>query len=205
MTERFARGSVARLYFDLISSGIGLTGQTPVIAIQRKVDGQWFNRATGLFQVPPVSSPMFEVDAANLPGRYGFDFDHGKDLLGSTGFTVRKSNAGASPALAYDDIFFGPMPSVESPLLCSVQGTVFGADGRPLPNALAQATIVPVFTDGLGRAYEADSIVKTYTGADGAFDLPVPRGATVRLEIRATGYDRRALIPDQLSVLFTDL
>ncbi len=97
------------------------------------------------------------------------------------------------------------MPAAAAPGLCSIQGTVFTADGQRLAGALVQATLIPVFTDGAGRGFQGDSVLKTYTGPDGAFDLPIVQGATIRLEIRAIGYDRRALVPNQSSVLFTTL
>jgi hypothetical protein len=205
MRERFSIGSVARLDWDLIAAGVGQTGQSPVIAIQRRVDCKWFNAPAGLFQAAPVANPMAELDPTNLPGRYSFDFDHARDLLVSSDFVVKLANAGPPPALAYRDISFGPLPSVSAPLLCSIQGSLFDDSGEPDAGQLVQATLIPVLTDALGRGFRADAIRKTYTATDGSFDLPMPRGATIRLEIRAIGYDRRALVPDQTSVLFTKL
>jgi hypothetical protein len=204
MRERFPLGSVASLFFDLIVSGQGQTGQTPTIAIQRVADRQWFNAAVGAFQPPYVEASMSELDAAAWPGRYVFEFDHSRDDLVSPDFLVRMSNPDPA-ALRYREVSFGSMSSVAEPHLCSIQGTLFGPDGRPRPGELVQATLIPVLTDGLGRGYEADAIVDAYTAQDGSFDLPFVRGATIRLEIRAIGYDRRALVPDQPSVLFTGL
>lgn len=205
MRECFPLGSVARLYFTLVNNGGGRTGLSPTIAIQRSRDGRWFDAPSGLFQAAYATSPMLELDAANLPGRYYFDFDHGKDLTVSSWFIVKQQSVGPIPALSYQDLYFGAPPAVTAPGLCSIQGALFGADGQPLAGALVQATLIPVFADALGRGFQADAIVRTYSGADGAFDLPVVQGATIRFEIRAIGYDRRALVPSQPSALFTRL
>jgi hypothetical protein len=202
MGQRFAIGSVARFYLDLIVAGAGRTGQSPVIAVQRRADGSWFNAAVGTFQASFVANPMAELDSANLPGRYFFDFDHSRDLLVSTDFIVKKSNA---DTLVYDEIAFGPLPSVTDPTLCSVVGAVIAANGKRVAGTLVQATLIPVRTDALGRGYESDAPVRTYTAQDGSFDLSLVRGTNCRLEIAAVGYDRRAQVPDQPSVLFTNL
>jgi hypothetical protein len=206
MSDRYPIGSVARVYLNLVGpSGAGLVRQSPSAAVWRRTDGQWLNAVTGVFQSAYVDNPMVELDAGHLAGRYYFDFDHALDLLVSSDFIVKKSSAGPPLVLSYGDLSFGAMPSVSDPRLCSVQGAIFGADGRRLAGKLVQATLIPVLTDALGRGYEADAPLEAYSGADGSFDLVVVRGATVRLEIPAVGYDRRALIPDQPSVLFSEL
>jgi hypothetical protein len=203
--QRFALGALARLYLNLVTGGTGHTGQAPHLALQRRQDSAWFNASAGLFQAGYVENAMVELNVPHLPGRYYFDFDHSKDLLVSRAFIVKMTNAGSLPVLAYDEIWFGPMPAVTAPQLCSIQGTLFDGERQPLAGALVQATLIPVFTDALGRGYQADAVLKTYSGADGAFGLPVVQGATIRFEIRAIGWDRRALVPSQPSVLFTAL
>src|SRR5579863_2407453 len=163
MRERFSIGSVARLYFDLIVSGAGQTNQVPMISIQRGHDGYWFNETTQSFGLPMVTNTMRPLDAANLPGRYYFDFDHATDLLVSREFVVKKANAGPPPALAYDDLCFGKLPAARAPALCSIQGTLVSATGKPLANALVQATVIPVFADALGRGLQSDTPVRTYS------------------------------------------
>ena len=204
MARRFAIGSVARLYLDLVVAGVGLTGQSPTASVQRRFDGSWFNASTGTFQAAFVANPMTELDGVNLPGRYFLDFDHSKDLDVSTDFVVKMAN-GTPAVLLYEEIAFGLLPSVADPASCSVVGAVLRANGVRLPGALVQATLIPVFADALGRGYQADAPVRTYSALDGSFDLPLVRGATYRFEIAAVGYDRRAQIPDQPSVLFTNL
>lgn len=205
MTDRFARGSVARLYLDLVTAGAGVPAQAPTIAIQRRADGLFFNVSSGLFQSGFVTNPMTELDATNLPGRYYFDFDHSKDLLVSERFIVKKVNAGSPAATQYDDIAFGPMSSTASALTCAIQGTVLGPDGDPIPNTIVEATLIPVLVDGIGRGFGSDMLVRTYTAADGSFSLDVVRNATIRLQIPAIGYDRKATVPSLSSVLFTNL
>lgn len=204
MRENFPIGSVARLYFTLVSNGEGATAKLPTIAIQRVSDGRWFDATTGLFVEGYAMANMRELDVKNLPGRYYFDFDHGRDLTVSSRFIVKMQNA--DPAvLSYGDLHFGVLPAVTAPRLCSIEGVLFGAEGAPLSGALVQATLIPVYSDALGRGYQGDAVLKAYTSYTGAFELPVVQGATIRLEIRAIGWDRRALVPEQPSVLFTQL
>lgn len=201
----FPVGSVARLFFDLVTDGVGRTSETPTIAIQRGQDGLWLDSNRGVFQPAFATNPMLELDRANLPGRYYFDFDHQKDALVSARFIAKMASSATPLALSYQDLYFGKIPAVVAPGLCAIQGTLFGAGGVPLGGALVQATLIPVFTDTLGRGYEGDAVLKTFSGADGNFELGVVQGATIRLEIRAIGYDRRAVVPTDPSVLFIRL
>ena len=144
--------------------------------------------------------------AANLPGRYYFDFDQSLDEeTASTEYIVRKTNEGANARTEYEDLSFGPLAGAAELELCSVQGTVASAQGEPVRNVLVRATLVPTFKDGLGRVAVSEKVLATYTDGNGDFDLPLVRGGIFRLEIVAVGYDRKVTIPDQASVLFTDL
>ena len=206
MPDRYPIGSVARLYLNLVGGdGAGLVGRHPLAAVWRQADGQWLNAATGLFQRAYVENPMVELDARNLSGRYYFEFDHSRDLLVSSDFIAKKRFTGPPVLLSYSDLSFGPMPSVIAPQLCSIQGTLFAPDGRALDGALVQATLIPVFTDVMGRGFEADAPWRTYSGADGSFDLLAVRGATIRLQIPSIGYDRRVLVPNRASVRLGEL
>ena len=206
MLSRHSRGATVRLFLDIINAGAGVIGQSPTVAIQRRSDGKWFDVDDGLWHAAIVENAMQQTDSANLPGRYHFDFDQSLDLLeGSVEYAVKKTNAGTPLALEYEDLVFGPLAGSLAPGLCSVQGTVYKVTGDPAPNVLVRATLEPVYTDDSGRAVEADRMVTTYTNDAGDFDLPLVIGAIFRLEINAVGYNRRVTIPDQSSVLFTDL
>jgi len=206
MPDRFPLGSVARIYFDIVENGVGILGQAPTVAIQRQVDDKWFQASDGSWQTTPVENPMTPAAPAFLPGRYLFEFDQSLDLVtGSTTYIARMVNAGAPVRLEYRDLSFGPMASVASMALCSVQGVIVSTQATPLANAAVKATLMPVYNGGLGRAVESSRVAVVYTDAQGSFDLPLVRGGIFRLEIDAAGYDRKVTIPDQPSVLFTDL
>lgn len=206
MISRHSLGSVARLYLDIISAGVGLNGETPFLSIQRVSDSMWFQSSDDTWQPTIVSNPASPTDAVNLPGRYHFDFDQSKDPVeGSTQYIVKKTNGGANARLEYEDLAFGPLAGSVGLDLCSVQGTISTAQGEPQQNILVRATLEPVFSDALGRTVEGDRPVVTYTNELGDFDLPLVRGAIFRLEIDAVGYNRRITVPDQASILFTDL
>lgn len=206
MLSRHSRGDTVRLYLDIIAAGAGVIGQAPTVAIQRVQDSSWFQVSDGTWQPTKVENAMSELDATNLPGKYYFDFDQSLDLLeASTEYTVKKTNAAGTLALEYEQLAFGPLAAAVALELCSVQGTIYDAQGKALPNQIVRATMIPVYRDSLGRAVESDRLVATYTNESGDFDLPLIRGGTFRLEIPAIGYDRKVVTPDQSSALFTDM
>lgn len=73
-----APNAVVRIYFALKDVGLGgLSGEAPTIVIRRKRDALYLQSAAGLFGGAGIKIPMVEVDAANRPGLYSFDFDLG--------------------------------------------------------------------------------------------------------------------------------
>ena len=206
MQSRHSRGDTVRIFFDIIDAGAGVNGLSATIAIQRRSNNQWFQVSDGTWVETRVENPMTQSDAVNLPGRYHFDFDQTLDpLTGSTEYIVKKRHATAPLALEFEDLVFGPLAGAAALELCSIQGTVSDGQGLPSPNILVRATLIPVFQDGLGRTAESDRVLATYTNELGDFDLPLIRGGTFRLEVVGVGYDRKILVPDQSSILFTDL
>jgi hypothetical protein len=206
MLTRHSLGSVARIYLDIVAAGAGVISQLPTFAVQRRKDGKWFKASDATWNTAKTENAAVQTDVTNLPGRYHFDFDQTLDpLLESTDYIVKKTNAAGTLAQEYEDLGFGQLAGAAQPGLCSVQGTIFDAQGQPMQNILVSAWLEPVFTDTLGRTVEADRSVATYSNESGDFDLPLVRGAIFRVEITAVGYNRRAQIPDQASVLFTDL
>jgi hypothetical protein len=206
MKSRHSLGATARIFFDLLNAGVGVGGQAPTVAIQRVADSKWFQWTDETWQDTIVENLMAELDSVNLPGRYYFDFDQSQDdLVASTVYVAKKTNAGAPIASEYEDLTFGPMAGAIAPSLCSVQGTVADAQGSPLQNIIVRAVLVPIFSDALGRAVQSDRVVATYTNELGDFDLPLVQGGIFRLEIPEVGYDRKVTIPSSTSVIFTDL
>ena len=195
-----------RLYMDLVLAGAGAIGQTPTMAIQRVADGKWFQASDETWQTTIVENSMIQLDSVNLPGRYYLDFDQDKDdLAESNRYLVKKTNIGTPKLIEYLNLLFGAQGRATQPRLCSVQGSVYTAQGEPQQNLLVRATLVPVFSDAVGRGVLADTVVGTYTNDQGEFSLQLVRGGIFRLEVDAIGYDRKVTVPDQSSVLFTDL
>lgn len=201
MVERFSRGSTARLYLD-----IGDTGESPTAAVRRESDLKWFDASDSSWQTTPVENPMTEVSVAHLPGRYSFDFDQTEDdLVGSATYTVRLTNPAPLDWVEFRDISFEALASAASPSLCAITGTLFTAAGQPLAGALVTATLLPVMTDGAGRGYENEALIRAWSREDGSFQLSVVRGAAILLEIAKIGYARKVNVPDAASVLFNAL
>jgi hypothetical protein len=206
MNERYTLASTARLNLDIVAAGVGVISQAPTAAILRVSDGKWFQAGDGTWQATIVENPMTQTDSVNLPGRYHFDFDQSLDTLAaSSSYVAKLTNTGGNARLEYRDLVFGAMPSVASMALCSIQGTVISNQGDRLVNVPIKATLMPVFTGGSGRAVDNGRVALTYTDSNGDFDLQVVRGGVFRLEIDAVGYDRKIVVPNQASVLFTDL
>jgi hypothetical protein len=206
MQSRHSRGSIARLFLDIVAAGAGVIGQAPFTAIQRKADGLWFQASDGTWVPTPVNNPMTQTDSVNMPGRYHFDFNQTLDLLSSsTEYSAKKFTSSGTLALDYEDLVFGPLAGVIPFGMCSIQGAIADIQGGPARNSVVRATIIPVFTDSLGRGVQYDMVAVAHTNDSGDFDLPLVRGAICRLEIVDIGYDRKITVPDQASVLFSVL
>jgi hypothetical protein len=203
---RASLGKLTTLYLDIVAAGVGVIGESPKIAIRRVADGQWFDGSDDSWASSIVLNAMPEVNNASLPGLYSFDFPQATDGVdGSRDYIIRFSNTGANALADYKLLEFGPISIATELELCSVEGVISDPQGKVLANRTVRATLVPVYTDGQGRAVSSDNAVYTYTDGNGGFQLPLVRGATFRLEIDAVGYDRKVEIPDQSQVIFTDL
>lgn len=66
-------GDAVNLAFEIAVNGAGVTGQTPVVAVQRISDSQWLNDAKTAWQAGYNDIVLTELDATNLPGVYGTD------------------------------------------------------------------------------------------------------------------------------------
>lgn len=202
MRNRYSIGDTVRFTLDLIFGGGGQPGELPIIAIQR-ADGQWFTGT--VWQVAYVENSMVETDATNLPGRYHFDFDHTLDPLVGTAYLVKKQNRSEAAALEYEDAFFGPQAATTAFDICAVTGTIFTPQGLRARSELVRASLIPVFKDGMGRSIQSDNVQMVATDTNGDFSIPLVRGGTFRLEIPSIGYDRKVVIPDAPTALFTAL
>lgn len=206
MADRYSLGSTARIYLDIVSSGAGVISQTPSAYIQRASDSRWLG-LDGEWYASPVEHPMTQLQATFQPGRYYVDFDQSQDASSGAAprYIVKLENTGTPPALEYKDLVFGKEPMAKALELCSVQGTIASAQGEAVHNALIRATVQPIYRDALGRTVQVDEVVKAYSDTNGDFDIPLVRGTTVKLEIDAVGYDRKFLVPDQATAIFTEL
>jgi hypothetical protein len=203
--ERFTRADTARLYLEIVASGVGQTAETPSVSIQRVSDDLWLDDAESEWVPTRQDIDLVELDVANLPGIYYYDFDNTVDDNTGTSFLARFVNAGANALLEHRSVVFGAVQAVADPALCNITGTIYGADGEVAPGAKVLGTIIPVNYDSLGRGYQNSEVQLTYTDLLGQFELPFVRGLDVRLEIPSIGYDRRVTIPAASSALFSAL
>ncbi len=207
--DRYPIASTARLYLSFVEAGVGVTGQTPTIAIRRVSDSLFYNDslASGSrFASPAALNAMTELDSTNFPGLYVYDFDHSEDATGSEMFEIQMSNVAPHLLLEYSRIAFGPMRTAEAPKECLLYGSAIKADGKPAVNDTVRMSIIPntILSSGAKPGITTDRI-DTFTDKNGAFSIGLIRGLTVRLQIPAIGYDRKIVIPDAPSANFADL
>lgn len=69
-------GDTITLYFEIFKNNVGQTGESPVIAVQKKSSGEWLNNTLDNWQAGYNDIDMNEVDATNLPGIYTIDISH---------------------------------------------------------------------------------------------------------------------------------
>lgn len=67
-------GKNLRLRFMIRLGGTPMVGQSAMVRIRRRSNGEYWNGAA--WQVAAVSLPMAEESAVDLPGSYIYDFDH---------------------------------------------------------------------------------------------------------------------------------
>lgn len=61
-----------RVSLEVVAAGVGQTGLTPTVAIQRLSDGYWLASGGASWAVGVATNPMVEVSAGNLPGLYEY-------------------------------------------------------------------------------------------------------------------------------------
>lgn len=205
MRSQYSRGAIAKIYLDIITANVGISGSAPVVAIQRVSDEKWFDASDSLWKSTIVDNAMGELNAAMMPGRYVFPFDQNLDLLAGSFNYIAKKSCADPVRVEYDDLVFGPASGAQVPGLCEVQGTIFSAQGIPAQCELVRATLQPVFTDASARGVISDRVIMVTTNANGDFSLLLVRGGIFRLEIPGIGYDRKVTIPNLSAVLFTAL
>lgn len=69
-------GKALRLHFFIAENGIGIAGESPVVAVRKQSDGEWLDDAKTAFQVGYNDIAMVELDATNHPGAYYLDITH---------------------------------------------------------------------------------------------------------------------------------
>ena len=201
--SRVAVGSVARIWLDIISGGVGLTGLSPTLSIRRSIDDQWFNPTDETWGLFDGAIAMVEADSSMFPGRYYYDFDTNLDPEESSLFVAYGFNY--EPRIeSSEKIFVGPDSARVSPRVCDVLGTVSDENLQPIEYAEVSASLVPVYKDS-GRAVQSWVPAIVHTDDVGFFSLPLVRDGTYRIEIPSIEYDRVVVVPDEDQVNFTQL
>lgn len=206
---RHALGSTAIIYWTLDSAGVGATGQSPTVTLQRVTDSKYYDDslASGSrFAVAVKTNAMTEVDATNFPGLYKYVFPHTEDATGSEFFLVRFKNAGTPVKLAHEELGFGKLRSASVASLCNLYGTVVDVSKNSVHNALVRVSILPNnFLSTAAKEGVATGALDVRTDASGEFGIDLLQGLVVRLEIPAIGYDKKITIPASASVNFATL
>ena len=69
-------GDSFTLYFEIFRNNVGQTGETPVVAIQKKSSLQWLNDAKDAWQAGYNDIGLSEASSADMPGVYTTDITH---------------------------------------------------------------------------------------------------------------------------------
>lgn len=207
--DRYPIAETINLDLTIEASGVGQTGETPTIVIQRLSDSLYYDDqlASGSrFAAAYTDNAMSEVDATNLAGLYRYQFPHAEDTTGSELFLVRYINTGGNAKLVDETIAFGPLRTAATLELCNLYGTVLALDGSADVNKPVYVTIIPntILTTGSKPGVSVQRI-EMYTDSNGGFSLDILRSLVVRLQIPSMGYDAKVTIPDQASANFADL
>lgn len=95
-------GKAVELTFLILDGlGVGLTGKTPSVRIQRRSDGQWWNGVA--WQVALFNLPMVEVSAVNMPGSYSYVFNQATAGGATDDYHCYFNNPEAPPLNLSDD------------------------------------------------------------------------------------------------------
>jgi hypothetical protein len=132
-------GTIDKLVFTITSGGVGIAAQTPVVVIQKQSNDYYFN---GVGYTPTYTEiNMNEVDAANFPGKYVYDFNQGLDTTitnSSETYSIRYKNTGTYALTVDEEITFS-LSNVISSTSVATPGAEFTVPGFQNPE---QTTVV---------------------------------------------------------------
>lgn len=207
--DRYPISETVNLDLTIEASGVGQTGETPTVVIQRLSDSLYYDDqlASGSrFAAAYTDNAMSEVDATNLAGLYRYQFPHTEDATASELFLIRYINTGGNAKLLDETIAFGPLRTADTLDLCNLYGTVLDLNGAADANKPVYVTIIPntILTTGSKPGISVDRL-ETFTDINGGFSIDILRSLVVRLQIPSMGYDAKITIPDQASANFADL
>ena len=85
-------GETITLYFELFKNNIGLTGESPVVAIQKMSSNEWLDDTKTIWESGYNEISMTEPSSGSLPGVYALDVTH-IDITAET-YNIYFSNTG---------------------------------------------------------------------------------------------------------------
>lgn len=97
-------GSTIPLDLLIVSSGQGVTGQTPGVILQKKSTGSYWTGSG--FSNTIVIVPLIEIDSINRPGYYSITFNQSVDPVLSETYLAYFKNTGTYAGVAVDEFFF---------------------------------------------------------------------------------------------------
>ena len=78
MRHEIQHWDAIRASLELVVAGMGQTGLSPLVGIQRRSDGRWLANGGGSWQVAFATNTMTEPDATNQPGAYEYAIPSGQ-------------------------------------------------------------------------------------------------------------------------------
>lgn len=132
-------------FLSILSSNSGITGESPMVSLQRKSDGYYWDNSTLTWILAVTTNSMTEYDSTNEPGLYRYY--SGNDLTTTEDtVVVHYKNTGTYAADSYDILY------VRKDFAAN-WSTGLGVAGYPLVSTPSGSTTVPM--DMLSYIYAA--------------------------------------------------
>ncbi|MCK5615447.1 hypothetical protein KAR91_77000, partial [Candidatus Pacearchaeota archaeon] len=189
-------GTTDKLIFTITAGGQGIASQTPVVVIQKQSNDYYFNGAGYTPTYTEVN--MAEVDSANFPGKYAYDFNQALDttITSSTEtYSIRYKNTGTYALTVDEEITFS-LSNVISSTSVATPGIEFTVPGFQNPE---QTTVVlqnnekrikATFVDSNGVYYDpAELNLVVYNPSQTALITETyPTGSTIQRDSAGNYY-----------------
>ncbi len=187
-----------RGYLQVESAGVGVTGESPTVVVQRLSDGLFLEAGGLTWGATAASLAMTEVDAVNFPGLYVYIIATSALVYEDSypGYLFHKTNA--TPDVVETELVVPQQrPAIEGvALLGAVGDAVFTVED----------TLSTPIQGALVRVYDSagtELLTQGITDASGNVTFGLPLGS-YQVRVSADGYDFSGINPTSVTVVAND-